>query len=118
MEDNPTVRAALVEVLQQLNYRTQEAADGEAALALLATTQDVDVILTDLVMPKMGGTELVRALHAQGDKTPIVVITGHPLDNDIEALHALGIDSWLTKPPTPEELSKAVAKSLIRESSG
>ena len=118
VEDNPTVRAALVEVLQQLNYRTQEAADGEAALALLATTQDVDVILTDLVMPKMGGTELVRALHAQGDKTPIVVITGHPLDNDIEALHALGIDSWLTKPPTPEELSKAVAKSLIRESSG
>jgi PAS domain S-box-containing protein len=118
VEDNPVVRVALVEALQQLNYRTQEAADGEAALALLSTTEGVDIILTDLVMPKMGGTELVRALHAQGNTTPIVVMTGHPLDNDIEALHALGINSWLNKPPTSEQLSKAIAESLIRESSG
>ena len=112
IEDNHAVREALVEVLQQLNYCPHEATDGEAALTLLADLAHVDVILTDLVMPKMGGIEFVRTVHAQGFRKPIIIMTGHPLDNDIKGLRQLGVKACLMKPPTPMQLSQTLASAL------
>ena len=113
VEDGDTVRAALVESLQGLNYRTLEAVNGQQALALMEEHGDqVALVLSDVVMPGMGGKALFRALREWGWRTPVILLTGHPLDKEFETLHSEGLSAWLTKPPTLEHLAQALADAL------
>lgn len=84
-------------------YKTSSACDGEAALNLLYQTQ-ADLIISELILPKMSGPELIQSLHLSGFDIPVIIISGH---NSIEAKRQAfgsGADDFLTKPVNTEEL--------------
>jgi two-component system cell cycle sensor histidine kinase/response regulator CckA len=112
IEDDAAVRSALVATLETLNYRTLEAANGRDALAILEQGEEVALVLTDLVMPEMGGTALFRALQQRGVAVPVVMLTGHPLEEELQKLQEQGLAGWLLKPPTMERLSEVITRVL------
>jgi DNA-binding NtrC family response regulator len=96
-----------------LNYEVMVAANGREALAILATRVDeVDLVLSDVVMPEMGGIALFHAIKEQYPTIPMVLLTGHPLSKEMESLQTLGLAGWLPKPPDLTSLSNLLAKAL------
>lgn len=76
VEDEPTVRDYLIDVLRQKGYVVMEASDGEAALALYRNKKDeIDIVLTDLEMPKMGGRELAREIESISPGAKIIYLS-------------------------------------------
>jgi PAS domain S-box-containing protein len=115
VEDGLPVRAALVDTLSQLNYRTLEAGDGQEALAVMAERgSEVALILSDVVMPRMGGIALMQALRETGWDTPVILLTGHPLDKDLDDLHEEGLCAWMAKPPSLDQLARALVEGIRR----
>ncbi|HNT77184.1 MAG TPA: PAS domain S-box protein [Anaerolineae bacterium] len=116
VEDNATTRAALVESLELLHYRVLEASDGAAALEIFAQQQeDIALVLSDMVMPAMGGKALAQALHQRNPALPVIVVSGHPLDQENETLQLAGVTAWLQKPPGLEQLAETLARVLGRK---
>ena len=113
VEDNPVVRQALVESLQGLNYQVTAVANGQEALDLLqANADEVDIILSDLVMPAVGGTQLFQQVQQQTQPIPMVIITGHQMDKELNELVAQGLTGWLTKPVNLDDLATLLQKAI------
>ena len=112
IEDDAAVRSALVTTLETLNYQTLEAANGRDALAILEQREEIALVLSDLVMPEMGGSALFRALQRRGAAVPVVMLTGHPLEEELQKLQEEGLAGWLLKPPTLESLSEVITQVL------
>ncbi len=113
VEDEATLRAALREVLELLNYHVLVARDGRAALDVMAAQgARVDLVVSDVVMPGMGGIALFRALREAGWQTPVLFLTGHPMGKELEGLRAEGASAWLLKPPSLERLGQVIAEML------
>jgi CheY-like chemotaxis protein len=113
VEDNAVVREALVESLELLNYRTREATNGQEALVMLEQHgDDIDLLLSDVVMPGMGGVALLHALKERGLTVKVVMITGHLLEKELDELRAQGMADWLHKPPELGKLAEVVARVL------
>ena len=90
-----------------------EAGDGQEALELLER-EWVDVILTDINMPRMNGEEFVRRLAESGltRSIPIIVVSTDATEVRREHLLALGIRGYLVKPFQPEELKEQIERAL------
>jgi signal transduction histidine kinase/CheY-like chemotaxis protein len=112
VEDNVPVRTALADSLRQLGYRIRTAFNGHEALELIADHGDVDLVLSDLVMPEMGGEALFHEIRARGLNLPVVIISGHPMKQELVRLTAEGLAGWMLKPPDMEELSQMLAQAL------
>lgn len=113
VEDEETLREALSASLKELNYRIVEAANGRLALALIAEQgENIDLVLSDVVMPEMGGKALFFALREQGWQKPVILLTGHPMDKEFSQLHHQGLTAWLSKPPDIERLAHELATAL------
>jgi PAS domain S-box-containing protein len=113
VEDDPALQRTLAELLELWNYRVATAANGRAALALLEQTgEPFDLILSDVVMPEMSGLALFRALRQHQAPTPMVLMTGHPMVDELEHLRAIGLQAWLPKPPAAEQLAETIDRVL------
>jgi CheY-like chemotaxis protein len=77
VEDDPDVRAYVVETLSALNYRVREAADGQAALRILDDSGAVDLLLTDVVMPGMNGRAPAEAAKLRRPGLKVLYMTGY-----------------------------------------
>src|SRR5512139_1883546 len=97
-------------MLKREGYEVTTAADGEQALGVLHKTP-VHVVVTDLVMPKVGGMDLLRRVGADFPDVPVIVITAHgSVDSAVAALKAGAFD-YITKPFEQDELRKVIAKA-------
>jgi signal transduction histidine kinase/ActR/RegA family two-component response regulator len=113
VEDHAPLRTTLVELVAAWNYDVEAAINGEDALARIKETcKPFRLIISDVVMPKLGGVGLLRALRTAGDATPLILLTGHPMGNELEPLRAHGLHGWLAKPPDAEQLSHMIAAAL------
>jgi two-component system cell cycle sensor histidine kinase/response regulator CckA len=113
VEDDTNVRKALVDSLEMLNYRALQAVNGQEALTTLEELGDeIGLVLSDVVMPRMGGVALFHALRERGLGVPVVLLTGHPLEKEMEDLRLQGLADWLPKPPGLERLAEVVARAL------
>jgi CheY-like chemotaxis protein len=113
VEDDEAVRRLVLKVLRDHGYRALEAADGAAALGLCDSyPAPIDAIVTDVVMPRMAGGELVRAAGQLRPMAKIMYMSGHP--EDVSARHAIAAERapFLAKPFTPEQLLRAVDELL------
>ncbi len=113
VEDDQATRSALREILEMLNYRVLEAAHGREALAVFEQHADeIALLLSDLVMPEMGGIPLIYALRKRKPSLKIVVLTGYPLGEAVQAPLLAGVVDWLSKPPSMERLAEVVDRIL------
>jgi signal transduction histidine kinase/ActR/RegA family two-component response regulator len=113
VEDNETVLNALIEGLHELNYQTLSAANGREALNTIEQyTTNIALIISDMVMPDMGGVALARALQKQQWTKPIIMLTGHPMNEQDSVFHTQGITTWLQKPVDMEQLAAILAQEL------
>jgi nitrogen regulation protein NR(I) len=110
VDDEVNIRRVLAAMLKREGYEVTTAADGEQALGVLAKTP-VHVVVTDLVMPRLGGMELLRRVTQDLPDVPVIVITAHgSVDSAVAALKAGAFD-YITKPFEQEELKKVIAKA-------
>ena len=84
-------------------YDTLEAYDGEEGLAL-ARAEKPDLILLDVMMPKMMGFDVCRALRGEGDNVPIIILTAREEEEDKVLGLEIGADDYITKPFSMREL--------------
>ena len=110
----------MADIIGDLGYFCETAPDGEAALEKL-TAAPFDVIISDLMMPRMDGFELLRTLFDRGDMTPAIVLTGAgSIDQAISIVHDLRAFWFLEKPARPAVLATLLEramqhKSLVKE---
>jgi DNA-binding NtrC family response regulator len=115
VDDEPNVRLMLNTTLASVGYVVAEAPDGQAALDSLSDpAQSYDLIVLDLLMPRIDGMELLRRLRARGNMIPVVILTAHgSIPEAVEAIK-LGAIDFLTKPITPDALRRVVAEVIER----
>ena len=113
VEDQDEVRAVARRILITNGYRVMEARNGADALALLRDIQfAVDLVLTDAVMPQMGGPDLVRALRSDYPEFPVVMVSGYT-DRELVTYGASELNvPFLPKPFRADDLLRAVRKAL------
>lgn len=99
--------------LQRTGYNTLEAYDGEAGLAM-AREKKPDLILLDVMMPKMMGFDVCRALRAEGDNVPVIILTAREEEEDKILGLEIGADDYITKPFDPIEVLARVRSQLRR----
>ncbi|MGB0102359.1 MAG: response regulator, partial [Nocardioides sp.] len=112
VDDDKAVRESLRRSLEFNGYAVSLAADGAEALAVIAAA-DPDVVVMDVMMPRLDGLEATRALRTAGNDLPILVLTARDAVGDrVEGLDA-GADDYLTKPFALQELL-ARLRALLR----
>ena len=99
--------------LQREGYDTLEAYDGEAGLAL-AREKKPDLILLDVMMPKMMGFDVCRALRGEGDNVPVIILTAREEEEDKVLGLEIGADDYITKPFSMRELMARVKANIRR----
>jgi DNA-binding NtrC family response regulator len=120
VDDDQQDRQRLATIISDLGYLCETAEDGEAALVKLSATP-FDAIVSDLMMPRMDGFELLRTLFDRGDLTPAIVLTGAgSIDQAISIVHDLRAFWFLEKPARPAVLATLLEraiqhKSLVKE---
>src|SRR5882672_3741837 len=118
VDDEPNLRKILSAQLSRDGYDVLTAEDGEEGLQLLRE-HHIDLVVTDLKMPKVDGMTLLREALREDPELPIVMITAHgTVDTAVEALK-LGAFDYLTKPFDKDEVRQIVGKALrTRELAG
>jgi DNA-binding NtrC family response regulator len=112
VDDDERQRVALAAMLSESAYDTQVASDGLDALERLAAF-NADVIVADLVMPRMDGFELLRQLQAQGDLTPAIALTGFgSMEKAISVIHDLHAFWFLEKPVQPRPFKILIERAI------
>jgi nitrogen regulation protein NR(I) len=111
VDDEANLRRVLAAQLSRDGYEVHTAPDGEAGLAVLRE-HHIDLVITDLRMPKMDGLELLRQALRGDPQLPVVILTAHgTVDNAVEALKTGAFD-YITKPFDQAEVRTIVKKAL------
>lgn len=111
VEDDDDTRELMTEVLVAAGYRVTTAPSGAEGLRALAS-EHIDVVLTDVGMPGVGGLEVARGAKAIAPHVPVLVLTGYSNREDLERARGREVDAVLLKPIDPDELAGAVAAAL------
>jgi PAS domain S-box-containing protein len=111
VDDDPDVRAFVVETLISLGYRVESAAGGRAALHMMASNPP-DLLVLDFAMPHLDGAAVAKLARAQGFQMPIVFASGYADSSALDAAMGANI-SLLRKPFSISRLSAAVAAALV-----
>lgn len=115
VDDEPAVRDAVQRALKLDDYEVETASDGAEALQSLKVSAP-DLVVLDVLMPKVDGLEVCRRLRAAGDSTPILMLTARDsVEDRVEGLD-VGADDYLVKPFALDELLARV-RALLRRSS-
>ena len=113
-EDDKDLRELFCSVLNDSGYHAVLAENGEEALRLRDSVQ-IDLIITDIMMPRMDGLELIRALRETGDTTPVLIITARSAASDMREGFRIGTDDYMVKPINVNEMVWRV-EALLRRS--
>lgn len=109
VDDDPSVRELLEKALESPEYEVRGAADGVEALERIKDAT-FDIYLIDLMMPRMGGMDLLRALKDFDREAIVFIITGFGSEESAREARELGCSDYITKPFDVDEV-----KALIRE---
>lgn len=113
VEDDPATREALSTLLGVHNYQVFAAENGLQALHLFERLDgELDLLVSDLVMPEMGGLALYQALQHMSPALKVLFVTGHPLEPESQAFLEQGQAAWLQKPFSVREFTESVKRLL------
>lgn len=115
VDDDITLRTALIRYLQNRGYSVQEASSGAEALNLFEQNSP-DVVVSDVIMPEMDGLEFCRRLRAtrSGQLVPFIFLSSRKDVDDRVQGHQMGADDYLVKPFDPKELVAKIEAQLER----
>jgi DNA-binding NtrC family response regulator len=114
VDDEPSTRELFAELLERWGYHVDQTDDGHRALKLAAELHP-DVIISDLVMPKLDGLALTRALREESPDTPVIIITGKgTIDAAVEAVRE-GVFDFVEKPLDPARLKVILQRALEKK---
>ncbi len=115
VDDEPSIGEVLSIYLRRAGYEVVIARDGQEALEVLET-QPPDLVVLDLMLPKVDGLAITRRLRTEGD-TPIIMLTARREEADRIAGLEMGADDYVVKPFSPQELVSRV-KAVLRRTHG
>jgi two-component system, OmpR family, alkaline phosphatase synthesis response regulator PhoP len=113
VEDEPGLVLTLTDRLSREGYDVQSTTDGESALAR-ATSESFDLVLLDVMLPRLGGFDVVRELRRQSVETPVIMLTARGQIVDKVVGLKLGADDYVTKPFEMVELLARIEAKLRR----
>lgn len=111
-EDDPSTARLLCAIVKRAGYEPLIAADGVQALEMLDHNQ-IDLLLCDVMMPRMDGFTLTRTIRESGSMLPILMLTAKDMPQDKHTGFIVGTDDYMTKPPDRQELVLRI-KALLR----
>ncbi|KIR03704.1 Two-component response regulator colocalized with HrtAB transporter [Lachnospiraceae bacterium TWA4] len=114
VEDDKSTRKLMTAVLKHAGYEVFSAENGEDALQFM-DKQHIDLILLDVMMPKMDGYEFTETLRSVGDNTPILMVTAKQLPEEKCKGFLVGTDDYMVKPVNEDEMLLRI-KALLRRS--
>jgi two-component system nitrogen regulation response regulator NtrX len=115
IDDEKSIRKALLEILITEGYQVEEAVDGKEGYNLIKA-KNYDCVLSDIKMPKLDGIELLDKLHSEGIEIPMIMISGHgSTDTAVEAVKKGAFD-YISKPPDLNRLLITVRNALDKGS--
>ena len=118
VDDDPGITENLSPILEKAGFMVTVASDGEEALELLKATR-FDLVLLDIVLPKLDGRFVLRRMRANGDQTPVIMMTErYTSDADEVAGLELGADDYIRKPFTGEVVIARILAILRRIRAG
>ncbi len=113
VDDEARMRKIVKDFLVSKEYKVLEAADGEEALDILYSDNKIDLVLLDVMMPKMDGWETCREIR-KFSKVPIIMLTAKTEEADELLGFELGVDEYITKPFSPKILVARIDAILKR----
>ncbi|WP_051309958.1 cache domain-containing protein [Desulfogranum japonicum] len=113
VDDEQVVRMTVRMMLEEFGYTTLEAKNGQHGLEIYQQNQEkIDLVILDMIMPVMDGTECFLALKRIAPDLPIIISSGFTRDADLNTLKKHGLETIIRKPYNAEDLSRAVAQNL------
>ena len=113
VDDEARMRKLVKDFLTRENYIVKEAADGEDAIDIFFEDNDIDLVILDVMMPKMDGWEVCKEIR-QFSKVPIIMLTAKGEESDELLGFDLGVDEYISKPFSPKILVARVNAILRR----
>jgi PAS domain S-box-containing protein len=113
VEDDQSTREAMKALLQSQNFHVVVASNGQEALRILEAAPAIGLVISDMVMPEMGGVALYRSIQERWVGVKVLFVTGHPLDREDQELLEEGGINWLQKPFSVQEFNQAI-QALIK----
>ncbi len=114
VDDEPRMRKLVKDFLTKNGYIVVEAGDGEEAYNIFTSTNDISLIIMDVMMPKMDGYEACKEIRALSKTVPIILLTAKSTEKDELRGFELGVDEYITKPFNPQILVARVEAILRR----
>lgn len=112
VDDDKNTRLLFKAVLESANYTVSVASNGAEALAIMDSVH-VDLVVLDIMMPKMDGYEFTRVLRESNNSLPILMVSAKQLPTDKHMGFMVGTDDYMTKPVDEEEMLYRI-KALLR----
>ena len=116
VDDESRMRKLVKDFLKKKDFEVIEAADGEEALDIFFGDQDIDLVICDVMMPKIDGFEVVKEIR-QYSQVPIIMLTAKGEEHDELTGFDLGVDEYISKPFSPKILVARVEAILRRSNS-
>jgi CheY-like chemotaxis protein len=111
VDDNPNMSSLLQEMLEVFDYDSVRASDGSEALGILEKS-GISMVITDLRMPNMSGTELLREVKTRYPKIPVVLISGYSMSQSESESGEFKPDGFLGKPLLMSDIEKMLNSLL------
>lgn len=114
IEDEPALQKTMGDLLRSESYEVVSATDGEQGLRL-AQSEDPDIILLDIVLPRMNGLEVLKKLREANNKTPVIILTNLEGAEEVQKALDLGATTYLVKANYQMEDILAKIKRVLNE---
>ena len=113
VDDESRMRKLVKDFLNRAGYQVLEAGDGEEAVDVFFSTKGIDLLVLDVMMPRMDGWEVVREIRKVSE-VPIIMLTAKDQENDELQGFDLGVDEYISKPFSPKILVARIEAILRR----
>jgi len=111
-EDDSTISSLIQEVVKRMGETPVPAVDGDEAIQIFSTRK-IDLIITDIKMPKTDGITFIKKVREQNREIPIVIITGYGSEKNRVLARNYGVKDFLNKPCSIVELVQTIKKNLL-----
>ncbi len=115
VEDEPELREYLDDLLTAEGYRVLTAQDGEKAISLFLSHDNIDLVLSDIGLPKIGGIDLMESVRTMKPNTSVILASGYLDESERRKMAQKGVDSFIQKPYKRGELLKRIRSALDQD---